>query len=141
MRTAKSRDGLARARGMTESVRLLWVLSEHKYAEIHEAMTDLSTSKHTTSEQHIELGDSRKGRDFIDLVKIIQWLLTFNPFVSRDPNLPCLQSGLCSSKENDKVNCENAEVSGANIQKKLENKYFNDISFKRSDCVVTLVAL
>ena len=87
MRTVKSRGGLTRGRGMTESVRLLWVLSGHKCAEIHEAMTELSASKHTTSEQHIELGDSRKGRDFIDLVKIIQWLLTFNPFVSRDPNL------------------------------------------------------
>ena len=74
-------------------------------------------------------------------MKIIQLLLTFNPFVSRDPNLRCLQSGLCSSKENDKVNCENAEVTGANIHTELDNKYFNDISFKRSDCVVTLVAL
>ena len=74
-------------------------------------------------------------------MKIIQLLLTFNPFVSRDPNLRCLQSGLCSSKENDKVNCENAEVTGANIHTELDNKYFNDISFKRSDCVATLVAL
>ena len=63
------------------TVRLLWVLSGHKFAEVHEAMAELSGSKHTTSEQHVELGTSRKSRDFIDLVKIIQWLLTFNPFV------------------------------------------------------------
>ena len=53
MRTAKSRGGgggLTRGRGMTESVRLLWVLSGHKCAEVHEAMTELFGSKHTTSE-------------------------------------------------------------------------------------------
>ena len=39
MRTVKSRGGLTRARGMTESVLLLWVLSGHKCAEIHKALT------------------------------------------------------------------------------------------------------
>ena len=52
MRTAKSRGGLTRGRGMTESVRLLWVLSGHKCAEVLEAMTELSGSRHTRSEQH-----------------------------------------------------------------------------------------
>ena len=51
---------------MTELVCLLWVLSGHKCAEVHEAMIELSGSKHTTSEQHVELGTSRKSRDFID---------------------------------------------------------------------------
>ena len=116
MRTAKSRGGLTRGRGMTESVRLLWVLSGHKCAEVHEAMAELSGSKHTTSEQHVELGTSRKSRDFIDLVKIIQWLLTFNPFVLTNSNVRYLQSGLSSSKEKDGVNCEDAEMIGVNIQ-------------------------
>ena len=141
MRTAKSRWGLIRGRGMTESVRLLWVLSGHKCSEVHEAMTELSGSKHTTSEQHVELGTSRKSRDFIDLVKIIQWLLTFNPFVLTNSNLRSLQSGLSLSKEKDGVNCEDAETIGANIQTKLDNKAFNDISFKKSNCAITLVAL
>ena len=50
MRTAKSRGELARGRGMTELVHLFWVLSGHKCAEVHEAMTELFGSKHTTSE-------------------------------------------------------------------------------------------
>ena len=62
---------------MRQSVRLLLVLSGHKCAEAHEAMTELSGLKHTTREQNVELCTSRKRRDFIDLVKIIQWLLTF----------------------------------------------------------------
>ena len=54
--------GLTRGRGMTESVSLLWELSGHKCAEVHEAFTELSGSKHTTSEQHVEQGTSRKSR-------------------------------------------------------------------------------
>ena len=97
---------------ITESVRLLWVLSGHKCTEVHAAMTELSESKHTANEQHVELGTSRKSRDFIDLVKIIQWLLTFNLLVLTYSNLKCLQSGLGSSKEKDKVKCEDAETIG-----------------------------
>ena len=118
MITAKSRGGLTRGRGVTESVRLLWVLSGHNWAEVREAMTEPSGSKYTTSEQHIELGTSWNSRDFVDLVKIIQWLLTFNPFLLTNSNLRSLQSGSSSSKEKDGVNCEDAETSGANIQKK-----------------------
>ena len=58
MITAKSHGGLTRGRGMIESVRLLWVLSGHKCAEVREAMTEPSGSKYTTSEQHIELATS-----------------------------------------------------------------------------------
>ena len=131
MRTAKSRGVLTRGGGITESVRLLWVLSGHKCAEVREVMTELSGSKHTTSEQHVELGTSQKSRDFIDLVKIIQWLLSFNPNVLTNSNLKSLQSGLSSSKEKDGVNCEDAETIGASMQTKLDNKAFNDICFKR----------
>ena len=51
-----------------------------------------------------------------------------------DSNLRCLQSGLSSSKEKYKVNCEGGETIRANIQTKLGNKAFNDVSFKRSNC-------
>ena len=65
--------GLIRGRGLTELVRLLWVLSGHEWAEVHEAITELSGSEHTTSEQYFGLGTSQKSRYLIDLVKIIQW--------------------------------------------------------------------
>ena len=74
-------------------------------------------------------------------MKIIQWLLSFNTFVLTNSNLRSLQSGLSSSKEKDGVNCEDAETIGANIQTRLDNKAFNDISFKKSNCVIALVAL
>ena len=141
MRTAKSHRGLTRGRGMTQSVRSLWELSAHRRVEVHDVMTERSGSKHTTNEQHVEQGTSRKSKDFIDLGNIIQWLLTFNLFVLTNSNLRSLQSGLRSSKEKDGIICEDAETIGANIQTKLDSKTFNDISFKKSDYAVTLVAL
>ena len=57
--------GLTRGRGMTESVRLLWVLSGHKCAEVNEAKTELSGSKHKTSEQHVELDTSQLKVDIL----------------------------------------------------------------------------
>ena len=74
-------------------------------------------------------------------MKIIQWLLTFNSFVLTNSNLRSLQSGLSSSKEKDGANCKDAEMIGANIQTNLDNKAFNDMSFKKLNCVITLVAL
>ena len=59
MRSIKSRGGLTRGRGITESVRLQWILSMHKCAGIHEAMTTMTNMKTKTSEQHVELGRSR----------------------------------------------------------------------------------
>ena len=126
---------------MTQSVRSLWELSGHRRVEVHDVMTERSGSKHTTNEQHVEQGTSRKSKDFIDLGNIIQWLLTFNLFVLANSNLRSLQSGLRSSKEKDGIICEDAETIGANIQTKLDSKTFNDISFKKSDYAVTLVAL
>lgn len=63
MRSVKSRGGLTRGRGMTESVRHKWVLSLNYSAAIHDAMTELSGVKTKTSEQHVDMGTSRCKRD------------------------------------------------------------------------------
>ena len=52
MMSLKSRGGLTRDRGMTESVRQQWVYSMHACAAIHDAMTTLTGKHHNTSHQH-----------------------------------------------------------------------------------------
>ena len=69
MRSIKSQGGLPRGRGITESVRLQWILSMHKCAGIHEAMTMMTDMKTKASELHIEFGRSRCQRNFQDLLK------------------------------------------------------------------------
>ena len=141
MRAIKSRGGLTRARGMSEAVRLLWVHSSHKCAEIHEAMTDSTNHKHETSEQHVDLRPSRINRDFADLITVIKWLLSHNPFLPIDPNLRSLASGLSSTSADDGVNCDNAENVGEKIQNVLDGKPFTEIQFKKSDNVTTMTNL
>ena len=56
MRSIKSRGGLTRVRGMTDTVRLTWIHSMHTCADVHNSMTEPTNLKHKTSEQHKELG-------------------------------------------------------------------------------------
>ena len=70
MRSNKSRGGLIRGRGITESVRLQWILSMRTCTGIYEAMTTMTDMKTKESEQQIELAKSRCKRDFQDLLKI-----------------------------------------------------------------------
>ena len=70
MRSIKSRGGLTRGIGITESVCLQWILSMHKCAGIHEVMMMMTNMKTKANEQHIEFGRSRCKHDFQDLLKI-----------------------------------------------------------------------
>ena len=71
MRALKSRGGLTRGRGFTESVELTWVYTMHRCASINQAMCNLTGLHHQTSEQHVEMGRSRVRRDMQDQQKII----------------------------------------------------------------------
>ena len=66
MRFIKTRGGLTRGRGMTESVGNLCVLSLTDCAAIHEAMTKDSGLTVKSSKQHVELGISRCATDYAD---------------------------------------------------------------------------
>ena len=80
MRSIKTRGVLTRGRGMTESVRHLWVLSLNASASIHQAMADVSALNMKSSEQHVKMGMSRRSRDYLDRQKILEWLRIRNSF-------------------------------------------------------------
>ena len=94
MRSLKSRGGLSRGRGITESVRLLWLGSMHRCAGVHDAMTTLTKLKLRTSEQHVELTTSRSKRDNSDIDVLLTWFNTNDPFYNNLIFLRCLSSGL-----------------------------------------------
>ena len=87
MRTVRSRGGLIRGRGFTESVRILWVYGMHKCANIHSAMSHLTQLKKTTSEQHIDMGAARIKQDYKDLNAMVSWLRAHDPFDVNDNTL------------------------------------------------------
>ena len=140
MRSIKSRGGLTRGRGVTESVRLQWIFSMHKCAEIHEAMTTTTNMKTKASEQHIELGKSRCKRDFEDLLKIHEWFDQHEPFDLKESKLRSLSSGL-TTIEGDGINPDKAEEVGLKIQMQLDGLIVAEASIKRSDHIKSLADL
>ena len=61
MRYLKTSGGLTGGRGVTESVRLIWLKKMHRCTEIHNSMSSLTSLLHVSSEQHVELGISKNG--------------------------------------------------------------------------------
>ena len=127
MRSIKSRGGLTRGRGFTESTRHQWVHAAHQCVVIHEAMTLISKSTLANSEQHVELGVSRKNRDASDLSKIQTCFREHNLFEG-GPEFRSLSTRICSDGT---VNCDNSEKVGKEIQEQLDNVYFQDATNKR----------
>ena len=139
MRSLKSRGGISRGRGITESVRQIWVHSMHRSAGVHNAMCNLTGNAHRTSEQHIELGKSRIKRDYSDFQKLKSWFDNRTPFDYNEPLLKSLSSGL-TSVEGDKVNCDDAENVGYNLQETLDKKSVEESTLKRNQ-IFTLDSL
>ena len=137
MRSIKSRGGLTRGRGFTDSVRLMWVHSAHVCREVHKAMSILTGLQLQTSEQHIELGTSRIKHDNSDLIKVQNWFEKHDPLDQSEPNLNSLSSGVIASTESG-CNCDKIEKVGEKIQKSLARKALQDASVKRKDMVKTL---
>ena len=80
MRSLKTRGGLTRGCGMTETQRLMWVLSTPSCAEMNSAMQGFTNVTYTTSEQHKDTAISRLVRDSTDTNLLLQYLLDRNPF-------------------------------------------------------------
>ena len=140
MRAIKSKGGLTRGSGFTESARILWIYSMHAGGSYHTALSSLTNNTRDSSLQHEDLGKSRLQRDFIDLQKIKGWLdlSSHDPFDHNRTSLQALDSGLIASEE---VNCDQAEVIGQRIQESLDNFPWNGASVKRSQKAVTLATL
>jgi len=140
MRSVKSRGGLSRGRGMSESVVSTWCLSMHKLAAIHQAMSKLTNHQHQTSEQHVEMRVSRIERDLADQEKVLAWFEDHPPFSSSVENLISISNGMTATKES-KINCDEVEEIGEKIQKTLDGANYTEAKIKRNDGIRNLAAL
>ena len=140
MKSLKNRGGLTRGRGMTDSVRTLWIYSMHRCAAVHNAMTSITGLSHRTSEQHVEIGSSRCHRDEQDLHHVFKWFCQHNPFDTNETQLKSLSTGLTAAA-GDGINCDDAEAIGNSIQIKLDGVSVANASVKRSHKVKSLLCL
>ena len=127
MRAVKSRGGLTHGRGLTDSVRLVWIKSMHQCASLTAAPTALTETEHNGNNiVHVELGKSRINRDNEDLNKLIEFLDQHNPFNQSDDRLCSISSGVIASDE-DEINCDQAEKVG---------EHFYSVPVKWSSCTM-----
>ena len=74
----------------------MWVMSLNYSAAVHDAMTELSGVVTKTSEQHVDMGETRRKRDNEDSLKFIAWLKERNPFTYNGEHLHSLSTGVTS---------------------------------------------
>ena len=101
-------------------------------------MSSLASLLNVSSEQHVELGVSRKRRDNINLQKIISWFNGHNPFSITEPCLKSLSTGLIATEG---INCDDAEAVNKNIQKSFDNLTVEEAKISKKDQVKTLDTL
>lgn len=140
MRSIKTRGGLV-GRGMTESVRHLWVLSMSTSARVHDTFLELTGTNNISSDQHVELGTSRMKSDYDDCSKFVSWLRPRHPFKIKDRNLHSLSTGIVSITGKDDVSSEKAEEIGKSIQNSFDNTPYSKCSVRRKDTIKPLSTL
>jgi len=74
MCSLKTIGGLIRGTGISETQRLVCLLSIPMCAEISCAMQALSGVEYSTSEQHVDMSKSRQSREPEDTLKVLQFL-------------------------------------------------------------------
>ncbi|KAK3713979.1 hypothetical protein QZH41_005649 [Actinostola sp. cb2023] len=137
MRSVKTTSGgLTRGRRMSETQRLVWLMSMPACADVNNAMQNLTEIKYHTSEQHKDTTPARKERDHKDTNKIIGYLSQRNPF-SSDSTLRSIATGIIADEG---VNCDKSKEEGEKILRSMIGKNVHDHTFRRKDQVVTLAS-
>ena len=119
----------------------MWTLTLHSGAAVHDSMMDLTGLTIKSSEQHIDLAESRKRKDTQDYEKFKSWLEERNPFTYSDENLHSLSTGLISTAGKDAVNSDESEKLGKEIHKKLDGETIISTTIKQKDQFKSLESL
>ena len=135
MRAMKTKGGLTGGRGVTDSTLSRWVLAMPACGHISDAVEQSAGVSSATSEQHIDLRESRKVRDKSDVHKIIDWFKAHSPLHQTPPELISLFIGIVAD---DETNCEQAYEFGQSEMTKLTKQTFIDVHYSRKRRVKSL---
>ena len=138
MRQMKSGGGLTRGRGVADEVVARWLHSLPETSRVMEAVEDFCGVSTGSSEQHVELRDSRRRRDSQDLEKFVLWLKVHNPFEKLPDELVSLSSGAVGDSS---INCDCAEEVGTESMLKCVGSDFKTLKLRRKDACKTLASL
>lgn len=111
MRSVKTCGGLTRGRGMSESQRLIWLLSMLACADVNNAMQNLTGVMYHTSDQHKDTTKASHERDYKDTNELVTYLPQRTPF-SADPLLRSITTGVAAGED---VNTDKAKEVGEKV--------------------------
>lgn len=137
MRSMKTVGGLSRGRGITDETILNWIISTPVCTFVTAAVETFTGQSSSTSEQHIELRDSRKARDNADKTKFFSWLQQHNPFRNRCSDLVSLSTGIVAESN---ITCDMALEKGEILLQKTFGKNFADVVYTRKNKVIPIAA-
>ncbi len=134
MRSMKTTGGLTRGRGMTETQRLVWLLSTNACSQVNLAMQELTSVGYLTSEQHKDLSVARQKKDTCDTQELLGFLTARSPF-GENPHLHSIVTGVNADAT---VNVDCAKAVGDKILTGMVGKTVTQHSFQKKEQSVTL---
>ena len=105
MRSLKTTGSLTRGSGMTESRRLVRLLSTPACAHVNCAMQELTEVSYTTSDHHNDVSKARQEMDIADTPEVLEYLTPISP-VGGNSTLHSIASGNTADAT---VNCDCAQ--------------------------------
>lgn len=135
MKMVKVGGGLVN-RGFNTGATTKFIASLPFMVDICSEMQKFCDVQFNSSDQHVDVRDSRIDRDREDSAKLIAWFDLHNPFPHTE-QIVSLATGLVGG---DHVNCHDAFAVGiASIMTQVQGKRFANISFKRKHRVIPLI--
>lgn len=135
MRSLKTSGGLTRGRGMTETQRLVWVMSSPVCAEVNNALQEFTGVNYTTSDQHKDLSHSRLSKDLTDTRAMVAFLNERNPFEAGENSLHSIATGIVAKAN---VNIDDAKGVGDKILSKMAGERVLAYTFRKKDQAATM---
>ena len=109
MRSVKVTGGLTHGRELTETQRLVWLLSMPASSVVTCALQDLTAVTHNTSDQHKEATRARQERDSKDTEELLTFLQNRDPFT----DARCLRTISSGVTADNKLNVDKANETGS----------------------------
>ncbi|KAJ8890170.1 hypothetical protein PR048_009677 [Dryococelus australis] len=129
----KSQGGLTHGRGITVSTLAHYISSFPGCLKMCNIMVKFCEMRSQTTEQHVDLRDSRRTMDRRDL-RMQDWLEMYTP-LQHEHNLHSLSSGISADS---RVNCDKAQVIGETAFQAIVGKTFAEAKISRKSIINSL---
>lgn len=137
MRVLKVEGGLAHRSGLMESSIARWIGGMPQCSALITAFEEFTSIRSRTSEQHVELRESRKAHDSKDLEAILKWLEIHSPFGVNDSKVMVnLALGIAAGQT---CNCDEAFTIGELSLASMVGKSFADVKYSNKFKVVNIL--